>query len=134
MQNCWPMLFQITHLPLKGTSFRKLTNITFAYLLSSPFYNISNKSLYKVPQFWLKLGPYCPFFSRYIFWENWPSLLCAYCVLSYSKISKNNLREEIIRHDCIILAQIGLGPVYQKGIYCKIWPTLHWSFISYHAT
>ena len=28
------MWFQITHLPQKGTCFRKLTNITFAYLLS----------------------------------------------------------------------------------------------------
>ena len=36
MQKCWPIWFQITHLPQKGTCFRKLTNITFAYLLMSP--------------------------------------------------------------------------------------------------
>ena len=29
------MWFQITHLPQRGTYFRKLTNITFAYLLSA---------------------------------------------------------------------------------------------------
>ena len=34
MQKYWPMGFQITHLLQKGICFRKLTKITFAYLLS----------------------------------------------------------------------------------------------------
>ena len=34
----------------------------------------------------------------------------------------------------MILAQIEFGPVYQKEIYWKSWPTLHWPFIPRDAT
>ena len=65
------------------------------------------------------MDPNCPFFSRVIgkiVWEDSVLLLCAYCVLSHYNISKKNLREQIIRQGCIILAQIGLElPCPPKG-------------------
>ena len=133
MQKCWPMWFQITHLPQRGNCFRKLTNITFAYLLSPTiilhFKQMFIQGCILLAQIGSKLliSPKRYFLVKLTI--TFVSLLCSILHQHY-----NNLREQIIRQSFVILAQIGLDSVHQKGTYWKSWPTLHWSFISHHAT
>ena len=127
------MWFQITHLPQKGTCFRKLTNITFAYLLSPTILQHFKQIFIQGCIILAQIGPKLSISSKRYFLGNLTiTFLCLLCSIlqQYWK----NIREQIIRQSCIILAQIGLDPVHQKGIYWKSWPTLHWSFISHHAT
>ena len=128
------MWFQVTHLPQKGTCFRKLINIIFAYLLSPTilqhFKQILKQGCIILVQIVSKL-PILP--KRYILGKLTIIFVCLLCSILQQHFKKN-LGEQIIRQGCIILAQIGLDPVHQKGIFWKSWPTLHWSFISHHAT
>ena len=123
------MWFQVTHLPQKGTCFRKLTNITFAYLLSPTILQHFKQILIQGCIILAQIAR----FSRDVFSGKTDYYFSVFVVF-YIATPLKNLREQIIRQSCIILAQIGLGPVHQKGIYWKSWPTLHWSFISHHAT
>ena len=117
----------------EGNLFWKVTNITFAYLLSPTILQHFKQIVKQGCIILAQIGPKLPILpKRYILGKL--TILCAYCVLSYNNILKKNLGEQIITQGCLILAQIGLNPVHQKGIFGKSWPTLHWSFISHYAT
>ena len=122
------MWFKITHLP-KGTCFRKLTNITFAYLLS-PTMLQHFKQVFKQGCIILaQIGPKLPIFPKRYFLGKLTITFVCLLVLSYNNISKENFREQMIRKCCIILVQIWFGSIHQKRIYWKSGPKLHWSFI-----
>ena len=128
------MSFQVTHLSQKGTCFRKLTNITFAYLLSPTILQYFKQILKQGCIILAQIGPKLPILpKRYILGKLTITFVCLLCSILQQHFKKN-LGEQIVRQGCIILAQIGLDPVHQKGIFWKSWPTLRWSFISHHAT
>ena len=128
------MWFQVTHLPQRRTCSGKLTNITFAYLLSPTILQHFKQILKQGSIILAQIGPKLPILpKRYILGKLTITFVCLLCSMLQQHFKKN-LGEQIIRQDCIILAQIGLGPVYQKGIFWKSWPTLHWFFISHYAT
>ena len=128
------MWFQVIHLPQNGTCFGKLTNITFAYLLSPTILQHFKQILKQGCIILAQIGPKLPILpKRYILGKLTITFVCLLCSILQQHFKKN-LGEQIIRQGCIILAQIGLDPVHQKGIFWKSWPTLHWSFISHYAT
>ena len=130
MQKCWPMWFQITHLPQKGTCFRKLTNITCLPIEphhSTAFQTNLYTRLHNSGSNWAQIVH----FSQEIVSGK---IDYYFSVLAVFYIATTIKKSQRANHRCIILAQIGLGPVHQKGIYWKSWRTLHWSFISHHAT
>ena len=134
MQKCWPIRFQVIHLSQKGSCFGKLTNITFAYLLSPTIRQHFKQILIQGCIILAQIGPKLPILpKRYILGKFTFTFVCLLCSILQQHFKKN-LGEQIIRQGCIILAQIGLDPFHQKGIFWKSWPTLHWSFISHYAT
>ena len=115
------MWFQVSHLPQKGTCFGKLTNITFAYILSPTILQHFKQILKQGSIILAQIGPklsilHCPFF--YILGKLTITFVCLLCSILQQDFKKN-LREQIVRQGCIILAQIGLDPVHQKGFFLE---------------
>ena len=134
MQKCLPMWFQITYLPQKRTCFRKLTTITFAYLLRPTILQHFKQIFIQGCIMLAEIGSKSLTFpKRYFLVKLTITFVCLLCSILIQHFKKT-LSEQTIRQGCIILAQIGLGPVHQRGIYWKNWSTLYWSFISHHAT
>ena len=111
------MWFQVTHLLQKGTCFGKLTNITFAYLLTPTILQHFNQILKQVCIILGQFGPKLPILpKRYILGKLTIAFVCLLCSILQQNFQKN-LGEQIIRQGFIILAQIGFDPVHQKGFF-----------------
>ena len=123
MQKCKPMWFQVTHLPKNGTCFGKLTNITFAYLLSPTTLQLFKQILKQGCIILACIGPKLSILpKRYVLGKLAIIFVCLLCSILQQHFKKN-IGKQIIRQGCIILAKIGLDPVHQKGIFWKSRPT-----------
>ena len=103
MQKCWPMWFQITNLPQKVTCLENWPTSILTTYWAPPFYSISNKSLYKLHNFgsnWAQIAH----FSKIYFLEKLTIIFVWLLCPILQQHFKKNLREEIIRQGCIILA------------------------------
>ena len=92
MQKCWPMWFQVTHLPKKGNCFGKLTNITFVYLLS-PIIQQHFKQILKQSCIILaQIGPKLFILPKRYILEKSTTFVCLLCSISQHFKKKKSWR------------------------------------------
>ena len=134
---CWPMWFQINHLTQKGTCFGKLSNIFFANLLSLTILEHSKQILIPGCKILTQLGPQLPIFpKRYLMKKFTISFSWLFWSILQQHFKKRSHRanHQTRWHNFGPNLHWAKRPCSPKGNLLKSWATLHWSFMSHHAT
>ena len=98
-----------------------LTNITFAYQLSPTILQHFKQILIQGCIILAQIGPNLPIFpKRYILGKLTIAFVCLLCSILQQHFKKKNLREQIIKQGCIILAQTGLHLLTKKEFIGKV--------------
>ena len=93
MQKCWPIRFQVIHLSQKGSCFGKLTNITFAYLLSPTIRQHFKQILIQGCIILAQIGPKLPILpKRYILGKLTITFVCLLCSILQQHFKKKSRR------------------------------------------
>ena len=118
----------ITHLAWKRVFLKKLTSITYVYLISPSSYNTSSKSLELIIRYsrFYNFGPNWVQIVHFLHKRCFSKVDCYYCLpdlfLHATTFQKNPERTNHGTEGCIILAQIGFESLPQKVIFWKSWP------------
>ena len=127
MQKSRSILLQLTHWLQKGL-FRKIDNITFAYLFRLTILQHFKQifvAVIRLHNFGSNLVQIAQFPQEIFFWENWMLLLPTYCVLSSCNISKKSSDGKSWNKVAQFWLKVGPScPFYQTGIFWKSYTIL----------